>query len=93
MKNILKLKTLTILISIVFITVVAILGSCKTPALIAAKPGAQLWAENCTRCHNTPPPNIYSDAQWEAVGEHMRYKANLTDQEVTKVVAFLKSAN
>jgi len=93
MKNILKPKTITILISIVFITTVAILSSCKTPALIAAKPGAQLWAENCTRCHNTPPPSIYSDAEWEAVGEHMRYKANLTDQEVTKVVAFLKSAN
>ncbi len=60
MKNILKLKTLTILISIVFITIVAILGSCKTPALIAAKPGAQLWAENCTRCHNTPPPSHLS---------------------------------
>ena len=93
MKNILKLKTLSILIIIIFTSVVAILSSCKTPALIAAKPGAQLWAENCTRCHNTPPPSIYSDAQWEAVGEHMRYKANLTDQEVTKVVAFLKSAN
>jgi len=93
MKNILKLKTLSLIISIAFINFIVILNSCKTPALIAAKPGAQLWAENCTRCHNTPPPSIYSDAQWEAVGEHMRYKANLTDQEVTKVVAFLKSAN
>ena len=93
MKNILKLKTLSLIISIAFINFIVILNSCKTAALIAAKPGAQLWAENCTRCHNTPPPSIYSDAQWEAVGEHMRYKANLTDQEVTKVVAFLKSAN
>lgn len=93
MKNILKLKILSLFISVAFITIVVILNSCKTPALIAAKPGAQLWAENCTRCHNTPPPSIYSDAQWEAVGEHMRYKANLTDLEVTKVVAFLKSAN
>lgn len=93
MKNILKLKTLTIVICVAFIAMVAILSSCKTSALIAAKPGAQLWAENCTRCHNTPTPSIYSDAQWEVVGEHMRYKANLTDQEVSKVVAFLKSAN
>ncbi len=93
MKNILKLKTLSLIISIVFLSMVVILNSCKPSALIAAKPGAQLWAENCTRCHNTPTPSIYSDAQWDVVGEHMRYKANLTDQEVTKVVAFLKSAN
>lgn len=93
MKNILKLKTLSILLSFAFVVMVIILNSCKPSALIAAKPGAQLWAENCTRCHNTPPPSIYSDQQWEVVGEHMRYKANLTDQEVTKVVAFLKSAN
>jgi len=93
MKNILKPKTLSFFIIIAFISLVVILNSCKPSALIAAKPGAQLWAENCTRCHNTPSPSIYSDAQWEAVGEHMRYKANLTDQEVTKVVAFLKSAN
>ena len=93
MKNIQKIKTFSILVSFAFIIIVVILNSCKTPALIAAKPGAQLWAENCTRCHNTPPPSIYSDAEWEVVGEHMRYKANLTDQEVQKVVAFLKSAN
>lgn len=93
MKNLLRPKTLPIFITFAFIIIVIILNSCKPSALIAAKPGAQLWTENCTRCHNTPPPSIYSDAQWEAVGEHMRYKANLTDQEVTKVVAFLKSAN
>ena len=93
MKKILKPKSLTIIISFAFIVMVIILNSCKPSALIAAKSGAQLWSENCTRCHNTPPPSIYSDAQWEVVGEHMRYKANLTDQEVKKVVAFLKSAN
>jgi hypothetical protein len=93
MKKILKPKSLYILLSLCFIITVIILNSCKPSALIAAKSGTQLWSENCTRCHNTPPPSIYSDAQWEAVGEHMRYKANLTDQEVKKVVAFLKSAN
>lgn len=93
MKNILKPKIIFFFVIIAFVSMAALLYSCKPSALISAKTGAQLWAENCTRCHNTPPPSIYSDAQWEAVGEHMRYKANLTDQEVTKVVAFLKSAN
>src|ERR1043165_9630175 len=27
------------------------------------KAGAELWAENCTRCHNARPPEYYSDAQ------------------------------
>jgi cytochrome c2 len=67
-------------------------NSCKTPAAITNKSGAQLWAENCNRCHNAPPPEIYSNAQWEVVGEHMRYKANLTDEEVRKIVAFLKAS-
>ncbi len=93
MKNILNPQVITSLVIILFISMVAVLNSCKPSALIAAKPGAQLWAENCTRCHNTPPPNIYSDAQWDAVGEHMRYKANLTDQEVKKIVGFLKTSN
>ena len=67
--------------------------SCKVSEAVANKSGAQLWAENCTRCHNAPSPAIYSDAQWEVVGDHMRYKANLTGQEVRKIVDFLKSAN
>jgi len=79
--------------TILFISALAIINGCKAPEAITSKTGAQLWSENCSRCHNAPSPSIYSDSKWEAVGEHMRYKANLTDQEVKKVVEFLKSAN
>lgn len=71
----------------------AITTSCKVPAAIAAKSGAQLWGENCNRCHNAPDPTTYSDDQWDVVAEHMRQKALLTDMEITKIRAFLKSAN
>ncbi|MCB9287160.1 MAG: cytochrome c [Lewinellaceae bacterium] len=71
----------------------AIISGCKTPDAIANKSGAQLWAENCSRCHNTPDPTIYSDSQWDAATEHMRQKAILTDLEITKIRIFLKSAN
>ena len=71
----------------------AFINSCAVPESIANKTGAQLWGENCNRCHNAPSPSIYTDAQWEAVGEHMRYKAMLTDAEVKKIVEFLQSAN
>ncbi|MFL5787719.1 MAG: c-type cytochrome, partial [Flavisolibacter sp.] len=55
-----------------------------------AKSGAQLWAENCQRCHNTPPPNTFSQEQWETVGLHMQSRALITDTERDKIVAFLK---
>lgn len=55
------------------------------------KPGSQLWAENCTRCHYVRPPNTYSSQQWDLIMQHMRLRANLTGQEERKIAAFLKS--
>ena len=57
----------------------------------AEKSGAQLWAENCIRCHNIRSPSSYSPAQWEVVMMHMRVRANLTPEEQKKILAFLKS--
>ena len=55
------------------------------------KSGAQLWAENCIRCHNIRSPSNYSPAQWEVVMTHMRIRANLTPEEHKKILAFLKA--
>lgn len=57
------------------------------------KGGAQLWSENCARCHNYRSPSSYSDAQWEVAMFHMRVRANLTAEEHKKILAFLKSGN
>ena len=57
----------------------------------AEKGGAQLWADNCQRCHNMRSPSSYNDAQWEAVMMHMRATANLTPEEYKKILEFLKS--
>jgi cytochrome c5 len=59
----------------------------------SGKGGAQLWAENCIRCHNIRSPSIYSDAEWEVAMHHMRIRANLTAEEHKKILEFLKSAN
>lgn len=59
----------------------------------SGKGGAQLWAENCVRCHNIRSPSTYSDAEWEVAMHHMRIRANLTAEEHRKVLEFLKSAN
>ena len=60
---------------------------------VSMRSGAQLWGENCVRCHNTPSPAAYNNVDWETIGLHMRVRANLTANEVNKVIEFLQSAN
>jgi mono/diheme cytochrome c family protein len=77
------------------------LGACATadkkPVTASAKDsgagGAQLWTQNCARCHNLRTPTSYSDSSWEVAMLHMRIRANLTREEHEKILAFLKSAN
>lgn len=55
--------------------------------------GAQLWAENCSRCHNYRNPQSFSATQWHAIVHHMRLRANLTGEEQRKITEFLQSNN
>jgi hypothetical protein len=57
------------------------------------KAGSELWAENCTRCHNARPPQYYSDVTWDIIVHHMRLRADLTGEEARAVAEFLKAAN
>jgi hypothetical protein len=92
MKTKIKIKTVVAILAIA-ISTSAVINGCKVPESIAAKSGAQLWGENCNRCHNAPDPHTFSDDQWDAAVEHMHQKAILTDVEAKKIVEFLKSAN
>jgi len=71
------------------ILVAVIMNSCVESQKVAAKSGAQLWAENCQRCHNTPSPTAFSHDQWITIGMHMQTRAQLTDKEREKIVSFL----
>ena len=66
-------------------------ASATTPR--AEKGGAELWAENCVRCHNIRSPSSYSPMQWEVATMHMRVRANLTPEEHKKILEFLKSGS
>lgn len=71
-------------------------STAKPTTVAEARPGkggAQLWTENCIRCHNIRSPSTYSDAEWEVAMHHMRIRANLTAEEHKKILEFLKSAN
>lgn len=55
--------------------------------------GAELWAANCSRCHNLRPPQSFSSAQWETIVHHMRLRANLTGEEARAITEFLQASN
>ncbi len=84
-----KLTVLSLLILVIG-SIIVLLNSCTASQKITMKSGAQLWGENCQRCHNTPSPSTFSPEQWETVGMHMQSRALLTDTERDKIVAFLK---
>ncbi len=85
-------KTFAIIVLAGMVSVFFLLNSCSAPRLATAT-GAQLWGENCVRCHNAPPPTDFTDAQWEAVGDHMRLIGLLTKEERDRIIEFLQSAN
>jgi hypothetical protein len=83
-------QTILSVLVILIIPVIVIGNSCTTSQKVSAKSGAQLWAENCQRCHNTPSPSTFSPEKWETIGMHMQSRALLTDKERDKIVEFLK---
>ncbi len=76
----------------VFVGIVLLAG-CAGNMKQASKPGAQLWGENCGRCHNIRPITSYDDQHWEVVAQHMRTRAALTEDETIKITEFLKASN
>ncbi|MBS1605704.1 MAG: cytochrome c [Bacteroidetes bacterium] len=81
--------TLAIIIGLAGFAALAANG-CAESQKVKSKSGAQLWAENCQRCHNTPSPSSFSHDQWTTIGMHMQTRAMITDEERDKIVAFLR---
>jgi cytochrome c1 len=69
------------------------LQSCAPTKEIADKSGAQLWGENCNRCHNAPSMDQYNKDQWDVTVTHMKIRAMITDAEAQKILAFLQGKN
>ncbi len=55
--------------------------------------GAEIWAQNCMRCHQLRSPAQYNAAEWSVIIQYMRLKAGLTGVQAKKVLAFLQSAS
>ncbi len=87
-----KKKVVNILLALTFISLIIAYG-CSSSSDLTNKSGAQLWGENCVRCHNAPSPSAFSDIEWETIAQHMRVRANLNSAQVDKIVDFLQMAN
>ncbi len=55
--------------------------------------GAEIWANNCSRCHNFRDPSSLSDAQWDVAMMHMRVRAKLNGADAKAVLKFLQASN
>ncbi len=91
-------KIRKIVIPVVFLGIVCMALSPLTvwagePGKRFEKSGAQLWSENCVRCHNLRSPSSHSDNEWAIIVHSMRLKAGLTGEEARKILEFLKSAD
>ena len=54
------------------------------------KSGPELWAETCTRCHNAPSSMEFSDDEWDILAKHMKIRAQIPDEDMKKILEFLK---
>ena len=55
--------------------------------------GVQLWADNCSRCHNARSPTEFTPNQWNTIMLHMRIQGGLTGQEAKAVQEYLIEAS
>ena len=55
--------------------------------------GAELWAENCMRCHELRSPAQYKPGEWAVIIDYMRLKAGLTGEQARKIENFLKESS
>ena len=86
-------KQINILVVFILITIIGTISisSCKVSQKVMDKSGTQLWGENCGRCHNSPGPGEFNNANWDIIGTHMRVRTNITETEEKKIVEYLKS--
>ena len=63
------------------------------PERTATRGRAQMWTQNCIRCHNARAPGYYSDREWQVAMHHMRVRCSLTKDEYDAILSFLESGN
>ncbi len=68
-------------------------GETSVSQVTNAPSGAEIWANNCARCHNFRDPTTLSDSQWDVAMMHMRVRAKLNGADARAVLKFLQASN
>ena len=55
--------------------------------------GARVFAENCSRCNESPDPASRSSQEWRAISVHMRVIAEISLADQRNVLIFLRTYN
>ncbi|HEY4797709.1 MAG TPA: cytochrome c [Bacteroidia bacterium] len=87
------MKRLSIFLFAAMISSCAVKNNSADTSSASQYSGLTLWQKNCSRCHNSPSPGSFSDAEWDVIGSHMRVRAYLTGKETNEIIKFLKSIN
>lgn len=53
--------------------------------------GAEIYNDNCARCHNPRPIQEFSESEWSVILPHMREKSHLTGKEAATLSRYFKS--
>lgn len=56
---------------------------------LAIQKGNTIWASSCIKCHELFPPEQRTARQWDKIMSVMAVKAELSDDEKEKVIAYL----
>ena len=64
----------------------------KTEPTALSRGRAQMWAENCNRCHNARPASWYSQREWAATMHHMQVRGYLTGEETRGITEFFRAS-
>jgi mono/diheme cytochrome c family protein len=62
----------------------------EKPAESKSMSGAQLYAINCSRCHQERYPTEFTSAQWKTIMTHMRVRANLPAAQAKEILKYLQ---
>jgi hypothetical protein len=55
--------------------------------------GARVFAENCSRCHESPDPASRDGREWRAISLHMRVFSDISKEDQRNVLIFLRTFN
>jgi mono/diheme cytochrome c family protein len=86
------MKKQTIVIALTVVAGAAVLLAAPTSAIGQERSGADMWAQNCGRCHRLLPPTKYTADKWEPIMAHMSLWARLTPDESEMIREFLQGA-